>query len=270
MVMVSVSVEPRIIMHRRRVLEMGAVAAVLPFAGCAAGPAGPTPAGPSAAPNKGEAPGGAAKVGEAGAAPSADSGPSPAPAETATSAAQDPPKAAEPPPPALSRVIARVGKNHGHELQIPFADVLAGAEKKYEMAGSSGHRHSVTLSAADMKSLLAGQVLRTQSSKGLHAHRVVVRCAPPVDPPEWVSVCSAEFSGKDEHEVIIPAADMAAKVTRSYEVQGLAGHSHTIEVTAADFQKLEKGEGVSVRTSRDETDAHLHVVFVQHRPARKG
>ncbi len=261
-------------MHRRRVLQMGAAAAVTPLVGCGAPPEPVTPSAgatattsqPTATPAvPGSAPGTAAAEGGGATAPGGDGQGAVDAPQTATEPTQ-----VEAPAPSFSRVIARVGKNHGHDFAVSFADVSAGLEKTYQLGGSSGHRHAVTLSAEDMKRLLKGEILRTNSTKGLsHVHRLVVRCAPAVDPPEWISVCHVEFSGKDEHEMVIPAADMAAKVDRAYDIQGLAGHPHEVKLTAADFQKLEKGEAVSIQTSRDETDAHLHTTFIQYRPAKK-
>ena len=49
-------------------------------------------------------------------------------------------------------------------LTVSFADVTEGAEKTCDLAGIAGHPHEVTLSADDMKSLLAGKVVRTKST----------------------------------------------------------------------------------------------------------
>lgn len=245
-------------MHRRRALQIGAALATLPLSGC-----GPSPE-PKLAPTAGTAAGGPIDTVPTTSGPLQNTDSPPATVEPA--AAEPPPPAPEPPKSPYSRVIGRVGKNHGHVLAVSFDDVVAGVEKTYDIAGTSSHPHTVTLSPDDMLALLAGQIVRTKSSRDKqHAHRVLVRCAPPVDPPEWVTVCDGTFSGQDEHELVIPAADMAAKADRTYDVQGIAGHPHELTVTAADFAKLERGEGVSIRTTRDESDAHLHVVFIQYR-----
>lgn len=195
------------------------------------------------------------------------------PADATAGQSADPPvdaAAKEPAKEPFSRVVARVGRNHGHVLTVAFADVAAGVEKSYDLAGSAGHPHTVTLSPDDMKSLLAGQIFRAKSTRDKqHAHRVLVQCAPAVDPPEWVSACEATFSGKDEHELVIPAADVAAQSEKTYDVQGIAGHAHQITLTPADFQKLVKGEALSIVTSRLAEDAHLHVVFIQYRRPSK-
>lgn len=261
-------------MRRRSVLQMGAVLATIPIAGC--GPSTGEPAAPVDAKGAGErgpaagrgtgAPSEPGRAGSDGVGPGVPDGGADDGAEAPTAKAEAP--AAEPPKLDFSRVIARVGKNHGHALAVPFADVSAGLEKTYEVAaGKSGHKHAVTLSVDQMKSLGGGQIVRTKSTndKG-HAHRIVVRCAPAVDPPEWISACQATFTGKDEHELVVPAEDLAAKVDKTYDVQGTAGHAHQVTITAADFEKLLKGAPVSIKTTREPNDAHLHGVTIEYRP----
>jgi len=96
-----------------------------------------------------------------------------------------------------------------------------------------------------------------------------VRCAPAVDPPEWITACKVSFSGQDEHEMIVPAADLAAKAEKTYDVQGIAGHPHQLTLSVADFEKLLKGGPVTAKTTREPNDAHLHVVTVEYRPPKK-
>ncbi|MEZ4311088.1 MAG: hypothetical protein R3F14_23855 [Polyangiaceae bacterium] len=199
--------------------------------------------------------------------PTAD--PSAAASADAPPAPTEPPAPPAPPPVEYTRVIARIGKNHGHSFPITIDDVKAGVDKTYDLGKSAGHTHAITLTAAEMKDLLSGKSLRANSTKGLgHAHRLLVKCAPAEDPPEWVSACKVEFSGQDEHELIIPAADMAAKADRTYNIQGLAGHNHEVTVTAADFATLETGAAVSLKCSRDPDDAHLHNVFIRYKPKK--
>lgn len=169
----------------------------------------------------------------------------------------------------LVRAVARVGKNHGHVFTVAFADVTAGAEKTYDLTGASPHAHAVTLSAENLRTLRDGQILRVRSTEGNgHSHRLWVRCAPAVDPPEWVSACQGTFTGKDEHEIVIPAADLASTSDRTYDVQGIAGHTHQLTITAADFEKLRKGGPVTRQTSRLGDDSHMHQVTVER--LRKG
>jgi hypothetical protein len=179
------------------------------------------------------------------------------------------------PPPAgpkvdLTRVVARVGKNHGHVFTVAMADVVAGTGKTYDLTGTSPHPHAMTLTAEHMKLLQTGEILRVRSTEeNAHSHRLWVRCAPAVDPPEWVTACKASFTGKDEHEIVLPEADLASTTDRTYDVQGIAGHNHQLIVTAADFETLRKGGPVTRHTSRLADDSHMHQVTIE-RIARKG
>ena len=76
----------------------------------------------------------------------------------------------------------------------------------------------------------------------------------------------ATFAGKDEHELVIPIADLRAKVEKTYDVQGIAGHAHGLTVTPADMEKLLAGKQVNLRTSVG--DEHTHLVFVRYLVAK--
>jgi hypothetical protein len=175
-----------------------------------------------------------------------------------------PPGKAPPAQPGLTRVIARVGKNHGHVFTVPFADVVAAAARTYDLTGTASHPHAVTLTSDHMITLATGAIVRVRSTESNnHGHRLWVRCAPPTDPPEWISACKATFTGKDEHELIIPAVHLSSTSDRTYDVQGIAGHAHQLTLTASDFETLRKGFPVSRHTSRLEGDAHMHGVTVE-------
>ena len=260
-------------MRRRQALQIGTACALIPLVGC--GASAPVPSAVPGAAGKDANPGDKATAGARDAAATAgNDAPAATPGEKGDAAGKDAPAASAPDATvksSFSRTIARVGRNHGHVLVVSFEDVKAGAEKTCEVAaGSSGHPHAVTLSADEMKRLLAGQVVRTKSTTDRgHAHRVVVRCAPPVDPPEWVSVCKFTSSGRDEHEIVITAADLTAKVEKTYDIQGLAGHPHTVTLSAADFQKLTIGGPVTLHSSREPDDAHLHTCSIEYRVPAK-
>ncbi|PHS10050.1 MAG: hypothetical protein COA88_03200 [Kordia sp.] len=71
-----------------------------------------------------------------------------------------------------------ISSNHGHSLVVSVADVQSGAEKTYTIQGSSGHDHSVTLTAANFTALGNGQSLGvTSTAGGGHTHSVTVICA---------------------------------------------------------------------------------------------
>jgi hypothetical protein len=161
------------------------------------------------------------------------------------------------------RLVARIGKNHGHVFSVSVADVVAGVEKNYDLTGTSGHRHLVTVTPNDFLLLRRGERVRLPSTKeGGHIHRLMLECVPLVDPPSRINVCDVQVGGKDEHEFIITAADMAAKVEKKYDIHGLANHPHSVTFTPADFRDLENGKQVSIQSSV--TEAHSHFVYVKY------
>ncbi len=73
-----------------------------------------------------------------------------------------------------------IASNHGHVLMVSAADVTAGADKTYDITGSSAHSHSVTVTAANFTSLKnnpAMSVQVTSTSGGGHTHMVTILCA---------------------------------------------------------------------------------------------
>jgi hypothetical protein len=160
------------------------------------------------------------------------------------------------------RIVARVGQNHGHVFVVSAADVAAGVDKTYDLTGSAGHAHAVTLGADHWTKLRAGESVRLTSTREGHAHRLLIKCAPAVDPPGAVNVCQIEIGGKDDHELIITDADVRAKVEKSYEMQGIAIHSHAVKLTAADFEKLVRGEQLNITSGPG--DGHSHVIFLRY------
>ena len=59
---------------------------------------------------------------------------------------------------------------------------------------------------------------------------------------------SAEISGNHGHALSVPVADILAGVTKTYDSAGTAGHSHFVQITAADFATLASG-GTLIKTS---------------------
>jgi hypothetical protein len=167
----------------------------------------------------------------------------------------------------IERVVTKVGTNHGHVFTVGVDDVKAGVEKTYDLTGTSSHGHAVTLTADDFKRLRAGEILRMPSTREGHLHRLLVRTAPAVDPPETANVCEIQIGGKDDHEFAITAAHMAAMAEQSYDIQGVATHTHSVHISGADFGKLVKGEQIAINSSPGA--GHAHVVFVRYPGAKK-
>lgn len=71
-----------------------------------------------------------------------------------------------------------ISGNHGHNLIVSSADVNAGVEKTYTIDGSSGHSHSVTVTAANFNTLKSNQQISVNSTTGNgHMHSVTISCA---------------------------------------------------------------------------------------------
>jgi hypothetical protein len=71
-----------------------------------------------------------------------------------------------------------ISSNHGHTLTVTQADVAAGTLKTYDIQGSSGHTHSVTVSVGNFATLRAGGTVQlTSSNGGGHSHNVTITCA---------------------------------------------------------------------------------------------
>jgi hypothetical protein len=170
----------------------------------------------------------------------------------------------------IERVIGKVGKNHGHVFAVSVADVLAGVPKTYDIKGTSGHAHEVALGADDFKVLKDGGTVRALASRFEgrgHLHRVLVKAAPAVDPPEAIPVVEVVIAGQDDHELVINGPQMAARADVTYDIQGLAGHTHSVTVTSADFAKL--ATGVQVRVQSSLADDHYHSIFLRY-PIKTG
>jgi hypothetical protein len=60
------------------------------------------------------------------------------------------------------------------------------------------------------------------------------------------------------HTMSLPKADIAAGVTKTYDIQGTSAHPHSVTVTAADFAKLQNNQSVTLTSTRD--DNHTHSV----------
>jgi hypothetical protein len=73
--------------------------------------------------------------------------------------------------------MGTIATNHGHDVTVPDADVIAGAEKTYDIMGSSPHSHQFTLTTGDMTTLQGGApVTVTSTTSGTHTHGVTVSC----------------------------------------------------------------------------------------------
>lgn len=82
--------------------------------------------------------------------------------------------------PAAHACGAQVTVNHGHHLDVPFEDLDSTTDRTYDLAGAPDHMHTVSLSAAQLALLKAGQSVTVTSSVASagpgHTHAVTVSC----------------------------------------------------------------------------------------------
>lgn len=163
------------------------------------------------------------------------------------------------------RIVAKIGRNHGHDFPIAADDVVRHTSQSFDLRGGSDHTHTIELSASELAALGRGEVLRKQTERGggnAHRHRVLLRCEPLVLPPEMTSACSIVVAGKDDHEFVIPEAHVRAGIERQYDIQGVAGHTHVLTVTAADFARIAAGESVDLKSGQGL--GHFHHVYIRY------
>jgi hypothetical protein len=142
--------------------------------------------------------------------------------EDAAEAVPPPPPGHPLPPPVPLKLDARISRNHGHVYSISLDDVGAALDKTYDLTGTSGHRHEVTVTKADFLALQRSEIVRLASTPyGGHLHRLYARVRPGVLPPDEVTVCEIFIGGKDDHELVIRGA------TRSRSRRGAAPKTTT-------------------------------------------
>jgi hypothetical protein len=81
---------------------------------------------------------------------------------------------------AVNGTTTQIASNHGHAITVSTADVMAGADKTYDITGTSAHMHSVTVTAANFASLMNnpdGSVMVTSTSGNGHTHTITILCA---------------------------------------------------------------------------------------------
>lgn len=71
-----------------------------------------------------------------------------------------------------------ISSNHGHDLAVPISDIEAGIPKDYNIGGSAGHDHTVSVSTDNFSQLKSNNSISVTSSSGDgHTHQVTVSCA---------------------------------------------------------------------------------------------
>lgn len=168
---------------------------------------------------------------------------------------------------------AVIARNHGHALTVSSEDVAAGVAKTYSIKGAAGHDHHVTLGAADFAALaLGGSITVNSTTDAGHAHAVTVTCAatPDVDAGTATNdaapaVCpngatASVISANHGHALVVPTADVAAAIAKTYSIKGTSSHNHDVSLTPAHFAQLATGATITVTSTN--VAGHMHIVKV--------
>jgi hypothetical protein len=79
-----------------------------------------------------------------------------------------------------------------------------------------------------------------------------------------VSACEAIIAGEDGHEVLIPEAHLRAGTERSYDIQGVSGHTHALVIHPEEFRRLLAGERLDLQT--EFAAGHYHHAYIKYAP----
>ncbi len=72
---------------------------------------------------------------------------------------------------------ASVSNNHGHTVNVPKADVVAGTAKTYTLTTGNAHTHTVMVGAADFAKLQNNMSVSIgTSTDDAHSHSVIITC----------------------------------------------------------------------------------------------
>lgn len=75
-------------------------------------------------------------------------------------------------------------------------------------------------------------------------------------------VNSTMTSPEHRHVLGIPPGDVAAGADKTYDIKGMSQHTHSVTITAAQFQQLAAGETIQVDSTRAGAPDHLHTCTI--------
>jgi hypothetical protein len=106
-----------------------------------------------------------------------------------------------------AKLAVFITADHGHELAVSVADVMAGVAKSYDTKGTSNHPHWLELTAADFAKLQAGQMVRKLSCNDGHEHEFIINCTAVAKPETSSGItgqCDAEHACGSSPQQICP------------------------------------------------------------------
>ena len=180
------------------------------------------------------------------------------------SAVPPPPPGVPLPKPGKLWMDGRVSRNHGHVFALSIDDVDKAVDRTYDLSGTSGHKHEVTITRAQFLELQQARIVRLASTPfASHLHRIYAKVRVDPLPPDEVNALQIVIGGKDDHELVVPQSHLDAGTDRTYDIQANSPHTHEITIRAADFARIKKGDKITISTGGGDADDHTHVVFLE-------
>ena len=87
---------------------------------------------------------------------------------------------------------------------------------------------------------------------------------------DLVTCAAPVIANNHGHSLVVSAEDVAAGVSKTYDIQGTATHTHSLTLAAADFAKLALGAAVTVTSTTDARHSHDVTVTCAGAPAPNG
>lgn len=77
---------------------------------------------------------------------------------------------------------------------------------------------------------------------------------------ECTTDIDAQITCRHDHELLVSAADLAAGVSKTYDIRGTANHGHMVTVTTEVFDQLKQGDTVEIFVP---SAIQPHTVFIK-------
>ena len=74
--------------------------------------------------------------------------------------------------------------------------------------------------------------------------------------------CGSTIGGNHGHTLTVSTADVNAAADKTYDIMGSSPHTHSVTITAAQFQQLAASPGASITVTSSMGAAHTHEVTV--------
>jgi|KBSSwiStaDraftv2_1062776.scaffolds.fasta_scaffold311044_2 hypothetical protein len=111
-----------------------------------------------------------------------------------------------------------------------------------------------------VETLASGSALLLFSSCGGGGSYNGTPAPAPAPAPAGSSCNPADISGNHGHALVIQKSDLDSTTPKTYDIHGVADHTHSVTFSVAQLAQLKSGAAVAVTST--ETFSHMHTVSV--------